>query len=77
MLHDLTGLGDDDQDEADLTPQQRLQRQKVKAEQDMIANLLRSAGSRLVNSDATLGSSKVEEDRAKDLIRVSLSSGVG
>ncbi|KAK4053639.1 hypothetical protein OIO90_003878 [Microbotryomycetes sp. JL221] len=71
LLHDLTGLGD--VEEESQSPQEKVKRAKLRAEQQRIADILGVAGSTLVNSDATLGSSTVEEARAKDLFR----KGVG
>lgn len=64
LVRDLTGLG-----VAEQTPAQVRQAAKVKAEQARIAMIL--SGLTKIDSDKTLGSSKAEEARAKQAIRVS------
>ncbi|KAM0786057.1 hypothetical protein ACM66B_006868 [Microbotryomycetes sp. NB124-2] len=69
FVREVAGLSIKDEDEKDLMPEQRKQRAKIRAEQERIAGILGLAGSTVVNSDATLGSHKREEDRALELFK--------
>ncbi|KAK4048550.1 hypothetical protein OIV83_004718 [Microbotryomycetes sp. JL201] len=70
FVKDLAGLTLEE--ETELTPEERAKRAKLKSEQAKIAEILGLSRAIVVNSDATLGSHKREEDRARRLFQQGL-----